>query len=411
MPETLDQSRADTAGLTFTVAGADDTELKVVGFEGREGISRLFGFDVELASEDAQIELAKMVGRACTLAIAGDQGTRYVQGIVRSFRRGGRGAHQVHYRAQIVPRVWLLTRRYGSRIFQTHNCPDMTVPGIVRKVLLDAGIPDDRFRFVLHREYQPREYVVQYRETDMDFISRLLEEEGIFYFFEHTAEEHVLVLGDSTAAHTPTPITSEAPYSEPTGLVSRREHIFEFAEQRELGYGAVRLDDFNFTKPPMELDVTAGGQDYQSLLWDETPGEYEDKALGQTYANLRLEEYAWRKHTIECAATARGLIAGYTFKMTDHPTPEANREYLAINVEHHGRQPQSGEDEGAATDGLHYEARLITIPAEVPFRPTRCTRCPKIQGAQTAIVVGPKDEEIYTDKYGRVKVQFHWDKE
>ena len=411
MPETLDQMRADTAGFTFKVDGADDTELKVVGFKGREGISRLFSFEVELASDNAQIDLYKMVGQACTLAIAGDDGTRYVQGIVRLFQRAGRGAHYVHYKAEIVPQVWLLTRRYGSRIFQTHNCPDMTIPGIVRKVLIDAGIADDRFRFVLHHDYKPREYVVQYRETDMDFISRLMEEEGIFYYFEHTADGHVLVMGDSASVHTPGPLSEEYPYSEPTGLVAERQHIFEFIEQRKLGYGAVRLDDFNFTKPQMELDVTAGGQDYQSLLWDDVPGEYQEKELGQTYANTRLEEYMWRKHTIECAATARGLVAGYTFKMTDHPTAAANREYLAVNVEHRGSQPQTGQEEGSQVPELQYEARLITIPADVPFRPCRCTKCPKIQGAQTAVVVGPKNEEIYVDKYARVKVQFHWDKE
>jgi len=230
---------ADTADFTFAIGEAETSELKVVRFDGTEAISRLYGFQIDLTSDNAEIDIAAMVAQPCRLEISADNGTRYVHGIVRSFKRTGQSSHRTHYACEVVPQHWLLTRRHGCRIFQEHNCPDMTVPGIIKKVFCDAGIPADRYRFILHGQYEPRDYVVQYRETEMDFISRLMEEEGIFFFFEHAKDGHVMVLGDTPAAHVDTPFAEDYPYRDPSGLAPCREHIFRFAEQREIACGAV----------------------------------------------------------------------------------------------------------------------------------------------------------------------------
>jgi type VI secretion system secreted protein VgrG len=411
MQETAQTIGASTADFTFSIAGADMSELKVVRFDGTEAISRLYSFQLVLTSDNADIDIAAMVAQQCLLAISADGGTRHVHGIVRSFKRTGQSANRTHYACEVVPQHWLLTRRHGCRIFQEHNCPDMTVPGIIKKVLCDAGIPDDRYRFVLHGQYEPRDYVVQYRETEMDFISRLMEEEGLFYFFEHSDDGHVMVLGDTPAAHVDTPFAEDYPYRDPTGLVACREHIFRFAEQREIACGAVSLDDFNFNKPGMDLASCVKAEEFTSLAWEDYPGRFAEKPAGERYAQIRLEERQWKKHQIELTATARGLMAGYFFTMVEHPSEDANRRYLVTNVTHRGQQPQSGEEEAPAYQEVGYEAQIHTIPCEIPYRHPCCTPCPRMQGTQTAIVVGPKDEEIYVDEHARVKVQFHWDKE
>jgi type VI secretion system secreted protein VgrG len=404
---------ASVADFTFKVGDKSTEDLKVSGFEGTEGISRLFRFRIMLCSSEPAIAFDEIVGKPCVLEIAGASGSRFVNGIVRRFERSGEGSSLTYYTAVVVPVHWLLTRRHKSRIFQEHNCPDMTVPGIIKKVLQDAGIPEDNYRFALQGSYDKREYVVQYRESEMNFIARLMEEEGIFFFFEHTVDGHKLVFGDSPVAHVPAPNQAELVYRDRTGLVAEteQEHIHEIRDGQEIRIGAVRLDDHNYEQPQVDLMATAAASQYTSLEYSDYPGEYVDKSVGARYATIRLEEFQCRRWIQHMGASARALLPGYKFTLAEHPVAAMNRDYLVTRVVHTARQPQSLDAEAGAGYGAEYKAELRAIPADVPFRPARTTRRPRIHGTQTAIVAGPAGEEIYTDKYGRVKVQFHWDRE
>ncbi len=403
---------AQQADFLFRIGEAPRDLLMVTGFTGTEGLSELYHFRLDLVSDDAEIDLAAQVGQPCTLEIKGTAGSRFVQGIVRRFERIGEGINKTNYSAEIVPAQWLLTRRHKSRIFQEHNCPDMTVPGIVKKVMDDAGIPADNYRFALEGDYAAREYVVQYRESEMAFISRLMEEEGIFYFFEHTAEGYAMVIGDSPVAHVELPTDPEVPFRDPTGMVPEKEYVFSLRESHQIQHGAVCLDDFNFEQPTMALRSSVAGPDLTALEYSDWPGEYVEKGVGDRLAQVRLEENAAARQVVQMAAVARGLIPGFKFTLIEHPNPAINREYLITHISHRAAQTQSAQEEVEGDQsGTRHDLDVRCIPSDIAYRPPRVTPKPTVLGSQTARVTGPKGEEIYTDKYGRVKVKFHWDRE
>lgn len=408
------QSRpASVADFTFKVGDLTTEDLKVTGFTGTEGISALFEFRVELCSDHPDVDPTTIVAKPALLEISGSSGSRYVNGIVRSFERTGAGVGLTHYTAIVVPLHWLLTKRYKSRIFQEHNCPDMTVPGVITKVLTDAGVPADSYRLALQGEYAEHEYIVQYRESEMDFISRLMEQEGIFCFFEHGADGHKMALGDGAVAHTPTPKEHTFRFRDPRGMTTEQnaEYVFSLHDRQEIQFGAVALQDYNFQQPRLDLLAPAAGDQFTSLEHSDYPGQYTDRGVGDRYAQIRLEEFLSTRRVQELRAAVRALIPGYKFMLEEHPIEAFNHEYLVTRIAHTATQPQSAQEEAGGARGIEYLAEVQAIPSDVPFRPTRKTPKPIVQGSQTAIVVGPESEEIYTDKYGRVKVQFHWDRE
>lgn len=408
-------SPSTTAPAEFMFKAGDLTndDLKVISFSGREELSTLYSFRIELRSDDAEIDFTTLVGKAGQIEIRATGGTRYINGIVRRFERLGEGSRQTFYAAELVPLHWLLTKRVKSRIFLETNCDDMTIPGIIKKVLADAGIPEEKFRFATQGTYVARESVVQYRESDWNFISRLMEDEGIFYFFEHDTDKHVLVFGDTPSAHVTTPNQPTAPYRDPSGLVpdAKREAIFNVRDRQEIQIGAVSLDDFNFETPQVDVAADQAGEAFTSLEFYDYPGGYATQDVGTAWAKARLEEFQTGRRVQQMSATVRLLLPGFKFTLEEHPVEALNQEYLVLSVAHHARQPQSLEGEAGPAKGLEYTAELELVLATVPFRPACRTPKPRIHGSQTAIVTGPSGEEIYVDKYGRVKVHFHWDRE
>ncbi|MFH1747780.1 MAG: type VI secretion system tip protein TssI/VgrG [Planctomycetota bacterium] len=412
MPDNDTSARsASEADFTFRLPDLTTEGLKVTGFSGSEGISELYEFHIDFCSDVDSIDPTATVGLACFLEIAGSSGTRHVHGIVRRFQRIGQDASVTYYSADIVPAHWQLTKRYKNRIFQECNCSDMSVPGIIKKVLEDAGIPEDLFRFALTGEYEVYEYVVQYRESEMDFISRLMEEEGIYYFFEHTDEGYKIVFADSDVAHVASPLDAQCLYREPTGMVPEGEHVFTVRDGAELQVGATRLTDYDFTRPPLDLHTSATAERETALEISDYPGEYTDKDVGTRLVRIRLEEQQCRRHVLNMRGTNRGLLPGFTFELDEHPRAPLNREYLVTRLVHQASQSQSAQEQASEAEGLQYEATVRVIPSDIPFRAPRTTPRPTVKGSQTALVVGPSGEEIYTDQYGRVKVQFHWDLE
>ena len=393
---------ASEARYVFELSGR---EILVVGFEASEGISMPYRVELELASEE-EVSFDDVIGREGFLRILGEDSDRYFHGIIARFVQTGGSGRFFRYQALLVPSIWLLGFEKDCRIFQ-----NKTVQQIVSQVLQDRGIPGDRYEFRLQGEYQPREYCVQYRETDLDFISRLLECEGIFYFFEHSEEGHVLVFGDTTVNYQPIEGDSEVPYRSVEEMVEEEEFVRSFVLSRQIRSGKVSLRDFNFQRPSMDLTVQEQAESFRDLEVYDYPGGYTEGERGRRLAQLRLQESMSFMDQAEGEGVCVRFTSGFTFRLTDHEQDEFNQEYLIVNIFHKGSQPQVLEERASGGLGYSYYNSFSCIPSSVTFRPQARTPKPVVRGIQTALVVGPEGEEIYTDRYGRVKVQFHWDRE
>ena len=400
---------ASEAKFTFGIGG-DWTLFRVLSFQGTEEMSRLYQFTLELAMEGSESDdfmFEELVGEEACLKIEAQGEDRYVHGIVNEIESlGERGSFTI-YRLSLVPSLWLLTLRTNSRIFQKKK-----VNEIIQKVLTDAGIPGDRFRFALTNNYLKREYCVQYNETDFSFISRLLEEEGIFYFFEHSRDRHILVMGDQAVAHKPIPGENEVMFHISDSLVPEEESIFNFRYLKRISTGKVTLTDYNFKKPNLNLQVSEKDEENDKLEHYEYPGEYIEKGEGQRRVRVRLHEKTTFKSVGEGRSFCPRLIPGYTYELVNHPRSTLNQEYTLTKVVHKGKQPQVLE-EHSMLEELEYYNTFQCIEKIVVFKPRRITPKPIVPGTQTAVVVGPEGEESYLDDdhYGMVKVQFHWDRE
>ncbi len=378
--------------------------LLLRGFTGSEALSQLFNFDLDLLSENDSIKFQDVVGKNVTLRIYDAAGQeRSWNGFISRFSQGGQDRRLTEYRAQMVPWLWFLTRTSDCRIFQNQKAPD-----IIQKVFKDLGFSD--FKLRLYGDFVTRDYCVQYRETDFNFVSRLMEEEGICYYFEHQADKHTLILANDPAAHEPCPNQKTARYDFRGGSVVYEDVITEWQYHEEFRPGKWTQTDYNFETPSTSLAVTAGGQDPYEIY--EYPGEHQIRAAGESLAKIRLQEQVTPAAVFPGAGGCRYFGPGYQFALQDHYRSDLNQAYLLTSVRHtasHGAGYQVGGN-GAGEEPT-YRNNFECIPFSTPYRPPRVTPVPSVQGCQTAVVVGPAGEEIYTDKHGRVKVQFHWDRE
>jgi type VI secretion system secreted protein VgrG len=351
------------------------------------------------------VNLDDVLAQNVTVVMETANGTkRYFQGIVASFMQDGMVGDLSRYRALVRPWLWLLTRSANCRIFQQQS-----VPEIVEAIFREKGFTD--FKKALSRTYEPREFCVQYRETDFVFISRLLEAEGIYYYFQHDETKHTLVLADGASSHRPLPGYAEIPYY-PQGNVRREKgYIHDWSISREVQPGKVTLDAYDFTKPNAELQsVSAVDRSHAQSKCEyfDYPGKYLQTSQGETYARLRLEAFQAQHEQTVGHCNVEVMAPGGLFKLTGCPRQDRNAEYLvtAARYELKGGDYQSG----GGGEGP-YRCRFVAIPSVQPYRPAPITPKPVIQGPQTAVVVGKKGEEIWTDQYGRIKVQFHWDRQ
>lgn len=387
---------------TFQIDGSSE-DLRVVRFEGHEGLSQLFQFDITVACEAPDIAFDSVVGRTALLTFRVGEEPRHVHGIVARFEQGEEGKKLTAYRAVLVPAVWRLQHRRDSRIFQ-----ELATPDILKKVLDGARIPGSGYRLALSGSYSPREYCVQYRESDWSFLSRLMEEEGISYHFEHTDAGHVLVMGDSATAFAPIAGDSTLAFRTPGGALVGGEHVSRFRYAERVRPGKVTLRDYNFKKPSLLLERTDHASADDDLEIYDYPGDYDAPDPGGALAKVRLEELQAARKTGDGDSACARFLPGSTFTLADHPRDDFNRDFLITRVEHRGHEPTM---DAQAPDATPYGNRFEVIPSDVPFRPPQLTPRPTIKGIQTAIVTGPGGEEIYTDEHGRIKVQFHWDRQ
>jgi type VI secretion system secreted protein VgrG len=372
----------------------------------REEIGRLFEYEIDLLSRKGDVDLDKILATGVTVKIElPERKIRHFNGYVTRFAQAGMLGRYHVYRASVRPWLWFLTRVSNCRIFQ-----EMSVPDIIKKVFDEHSIADFKLDG-LTNSYTKREYCVQYRETDFEFVSRLMEEEGIYYFFKHADGKHSLMLSDSYSAHAAFEGYAQIPFN-PLDRVPRleKEYVSEWTLEREVRPGKFELDDYDFKKPSVDLAVKTNQKRKHELADYEIydyPGSYTEKSDGDHYVRTRMEESQYQFELTRGKTNARGLSVGYLFKLAGQPRADQNREYLVLSADY---ELEYSEYEAMENPGARYACSFQALSSAQAFRPRRTTRRPFVQGPQTAVVVGPSGDEIYTDKYGRVKVQFHWDR-
>jgi len=425
-------TQADRPLAITTPLGKD--VLFLTGFRGHEAISQMFNFQVDLLAEaQSDIRFDRIIGQKVTVELRlVNQEKRYFNGLVKRFSQGARNdAHFVHFRAEVVPKLWLLTKKVRCRIFQ-----HLSVPDILRQVLSGLDVT-----YELSATYYARDYCVQYRESDFDFASRLMEEEGIYYFFEHTETKHQMVVTDTPKQHPSVPGQSHVIYEEVLGGVREDLRITVWEKTQELRSGEYTLWDHCFELPGNHLEgkqktldsivvgkvthkLNVGGND-QLEIYD-YPGGYAQRFDGidhhgaarpedlqeifrdkERTVRLRMEQEEAVSLEIGGAGNCGQFVPGHKFTLKRHF--DADGQYLLTRLEHDAHLGGNYRSEEAPE--FHYENRFTCIPVALPYRPRCTTPEPVIAGIQTATVVGPPGEEIFCDKYGRIKVQFHWDRE
>ncbi len=379
-------------------------DLAVRRVRGRERLSEPWAFDVEFERRDgAALRLADLVGAEAALRFSRPGGAeRHVHGMLLRIEMTGVSAGTPAYRARLVPKIHRLGLVTRSRVFQARSVPD-----VVKKVLDDAGI---ECRLSLSGTHAVREYCVQYRESDLAFVSRLLEDEGIFYFFEHGPDSHVLVLADANGACPELDGGGGLPFRlvDRQGDEDEEEHLSRLERAQRARTGKVALSDFDFERPSAPPTGSADSRDPMRLEWYEHPAGATQASAVAARSRLRLEELRFGVETFAGAANCLRFVPGAVLEVRGHPDPDFDRRLLLVEVTHDAVQQESAGSIEAVAHG--YRCSFAALDPAVPYRPRRRTRRP-IAVAETAVVAGPAGEEVHVDRFGRVKVQFHWDRE
>ena len=397
-----------------TPLGKDDVLLRHLS--GQENLARLPEYHLSLVAKRGDVKAADLLGKNITIGIElpGGNESRYLNGYITQFADAGQtsasffvegGVGKAYlYEATLQTSLWFLTRSANCRMFQ-----DKKVPEILEEVFSDYPfLSFDKAN--LTATYPKWEYCCQYRETDFNFISRLMEQEGIYYYFKHEDGKHTMILCDSPSAHLPQKNYEEISYVDAEKVSTEdKEHITDWHINHQIQPGRYALGDFNFKTPKVDLSVQAAKAEKHELSnfeYFDYPGEYDESGDGKHYVDVRLEELHSQYEVSSGSGSVRGIQPGYTFKLQDYPRDAMNKEYLIIGAHYSitNNGMGSGGDEG------NFNCSFQAISSKIHFRPQRNSPKPIVHGSQTAIVVGPAGEEIYTDKYGRVKVQFHWDR-
>jgi type VI secretion system secreted protein VgrG len=388
---------------------------KVARFSGREAISRPFEYELIVQAEssrgtDGKVDATKLLGHPVTVTIAVEPAgaQRHFNGVVTEFAHVDFNEHYHEYRAVLRPAFWLLSRRADCRVFQKKSTPD-----IVGDICQQCSVAH---RLNLSATYQPWEYRVQYRESDFDFLSRLLEHEGIYYYFEHAKGQHTLVLADDVGKLKEMKGYDKVPYKPPgtSSTQQARDCLNSWAVYESFQPAASATTDYNFEQPSDKLNVAT------PVAKRSDSGRYEifeypaaanpmNRTAVQHLTKVRAEQYQSAQAVARSGGDAAGLAPGHIFALTDHPRTDFNKRWLVVSTTLEASS-NTGKTAAGGKGDAYVTVRAESVDAALPFRPERGTPKPLIQGSQTARIVGPSGKEIWTDKYGRVKVQFHWDR-
>lgn len=381
-----------------------ETDLLLLeGFEAEEGVSRPYLYTLQLLSESAEVDPDDLLRQPVLVTLeAGETNDLFLtHGIVRSFTALDMAEGLTRYRAEVVPAFWFLTQTRDCRIFQNQSVIEI-VSEILRKPTTVGNV---RFEVRCNRSYAPREYCVQYRESDFNFVTRLLEDEGIFYWFEHSEDDHTLVLADAHTAFRPC-AGFEKVRMDPRGGPGEQVVKSLVQEHSTRSYD-VMLADYDPLQPALRLYGTAqGDQERMDPVFD-YPGAFTDLDGGEYRARVDLERREKDRHRATGTSSCRGLRAGTVIEIEGHFRDEVNRNWTLDRIRH---RAHSGSFRAWEHAEFHYSNEFVALPDDVPYRPDIEARRPRVQGTQTAVVVGKAGEEVWVDEHGRVKVQFHWDR-
>ncbi|HEY0061210.1 MAG TPA: type VI secretion system tip protein TssI/VgrG [Telluria sp.] len=381
---------ADSSLTTLALqAEAPLDALFIARLSGSEMLNGLFLVEITCRTTDTALDLAAALGKHITVGLGAASAVRLLDGMCARIRQRPAENGYALYAIELRPWLWWLTLSSDNRIFQAKSVPD-----IVEAVFAAGGYQD--YQLQLSGSYAAREYCVQYAETDFAFVSRLLEEEGIFYFFRHEAGHHMLVLADAPDAFPACP--GGAPIAFVPAALGAREQQCIYAG--ELGQQAVsagfRTADFAFVTPAAALTASAQAGAGGPAHYD-YPGGYSTKARGDAIAKTRAEGQVAGGRQLSGQSDSRAMVPGHTFELTGHERADANAAWVVSELCHEATHEAYNND-------------FAALPASVAYRPARVTSRPRMHGTQTAIVVGKQGEEIWTDEFGRIKVQFHWDR-
>jgi len=369
-----------------------------------EQLSQPFAFDLHVLSKSAGIDFLDVLGKPIIVAFPINGGIRYLHGLANAMAQTGEAEGMTKYTIDVRPWLWFLSRNADCRVFQ-----QSTIPDIIKEVFGDRGFTD--FEDSLTATYPTLDYCVQYCESDLNFVSRLMEAAGIYYFFKHTDTAHKLVLADAYSAHETTPGYETVPYFPPENASQRaRDHINGWQLRQQMQPGTFAVNAFDLENPTSDLEsksTVSRSHDHATMEIYDYPGAYTVSGDGENIAKLRIEELQSQFEVTEGSGTARGMAVGSLFELSGCYRPDQNREYLitATTLAVQGASFVSG---GGSSNS--FSCSLAAMDSQQPFRAPRVARKTFVQGPQTAIVVGPEGEEIWTDEYARVKVQFHWDR-
>jgi type VI secretion system secreted protein VgrG len=393
-----------TAAITLTTP-LPPADLRFDTMTYSSGLSQLEEIQLQMLSERPDLQPEDLLGHLVDVKIELRDGEkRHVGGYVSRFGMGRHQGRYYGYHATVVPWLWFLTRKSDCRIFQ-----DLDVKEIVTKIF-EGHAAIANYEWKLTRMYRKRSYCVQYRETDFNFIARLLEDEGIYWYFEHTDGAPRLILVDMASAHAPVPGYEALPYYGNVGQASPDADIVTaWNFSREVRSGKVALTSYNFEQPGTDLKVAYTLQRSYALseyeLFD-FQGDYVKSSDGEQLADNRMDEVQARFEQLSGTSNAYGLASGHLFSLTRHPREDQNGEYLLTQVR---LTAELASDESGRPDTL-ITCDFSAIPSDQQFRPPRRTPKPFVQGPQSAVVTGPSGHEIHTDPHGRVKVRFFWDR-
>lgn len=374
---------------------------------GREAMSESFALTLTVLGTDARIDRSKLLGQPVTVTIPTQSllTSRYINGKITRVAVSAvelTGTRYAVYQLTVEPDLWPMKRDRNLRIFQ-----GQTVPQIVKTLLGEHQVNvEDK----LTGSYRVWDYCVQYQESSLDFISRLMELEGIAYHFRHEADKHTLVLTDAATQYQPFSGYEVIPYHQtPSGGSTDEEGISQWALEDSVTPGIYSLDDYDFRKPNawlFQAQQNPASPKPGSIDVYDWPGRFVDKGHGEFYARIRQERWQVEHQQIQATATVAGIAPGHTFTLTNAPFFSDNGEYLVTAAGYHFEENRYASGEG---ETIH-RTDFTVIPSAVVYRPAQTTAWPRTYGPQTAKVVGPSGESIWTDKYGRVKVKFHWDR-
>ncbi|MFJ2280802.1 type VI secretion system tip protein VgrG [Pseudomonas sp. NPDC087803] len=383
------------------------SDLQVLEFRAREALNQTYEVELELVSERRDLDLESLLHRPAFVSFCADGSG--LHGQVYRIAQGDSGARLTRYQILLVPHLAYLAHRHNQRIFQHQS-----VPQIIARVLSDHGMQADAWRFVLNAEYPARLYCVQYNESDLHFIQRLCEEEGLHFHFQHSPDRHLLVFGDDQTVF-PRPDAPTA-YAQGSGMVAEASVIERFTVRLETRPTQVSRRDYHFENPTVQLDAAAREARLPVLEDYGFPGQFTHRDRGRHLSQRSLERHRADYRQGKGRSDQSLMRSGSFVDMGGHPRADLNGLWLLTSVEHTGKQPQVLEDLATGTDSgdgfsQGYRNDFVATPWDVIFRPALAHPKPRMTGNQHAVVTGPPGEEIYCDAYGRVKVQLLWDRE